>query len=824
MEAPAIITLVTLIMVILIFATGKTRLDIVALGALLFLFVTGVLTTSEALAGFADPVVIMIASTFVVGQAVVKTGVADMLAGFIRNRAKGRLAMLLAGIMIASSIISAFMSSTGTVAIMLPVTIGAARQSGINPSKILLPMAYATLLGGLLTLIATPPNMIVSSELAANGQDPFGFFAFTVFGVLGLMFCIVFVATVGHRMVTATKDESDGSGTALSPHTAPADALPLTLQAARATRRRRRLTEALLARLHNWRGCFKLKECEDYRATPLHEVVTATSDTSAAEHPPPVPVPTAADPDVGKHTEAAAVDPADHEHHPHPIADGEHDDNHDLDGQLLVEPPTASRQPTMTTMPAAHDDEATAMHLVRARVRPGSSLVNKSLAEIKIRHKYGVSLVAIERGHHRHGPVPPPAPPAAGPKHISADGPPITDMDTSSGGLEADQPSPSAPQDRAAQLKAANNSSVASHRNLLSPRHGYVRAVYVDTVIRSGDLLYLFGEHAAVQQLMQDQLLALEEEEEAIQLPPPLVLAEFIVPPSSPYIGKTLKATNVEKTHAVAVLSVMHGGERMTGQAIGGVLLAPGDIILVSGHQRSLVGMIGATEGLPGSPVCWHLLASYPDGALGTRHPLALRLADRWRIVVTALVLIAMLVVMTGGWLPNAISVLAAGFLLIALGCVSANEAYAVINWESVVLTASMLAVVTALTKTGLIAEIANAVGAVGTSGGPYALLVVLFLLTSVVGLFVSNTATAVLFAPVAYEAALAVGVNPRALLAAVAVASSSSFLTPTSSPVVTLVYGPGHYKFVDYLRLGSVLFVFMFLVTVAFVPLLYPF
>ena len=823
MEAPAIITLVTLIVVIIIFATGKTRLDVVALGALLFLFVTGVLTTSEALGGFADPVVIMIASTFVVGQAVVKTGVADMLAGFIRNRAKGRLPVLLAGIMTASSVISAFMSSTGTVAIMLPVTIGAARQSGINPSKILLPMAYATLLGGLLTLIATPPNMIVSSELAANGQDPFGFFAFTVFGVLGLVFCIVFVATVGHRMVTATKDEGDGSGTALSPHTAPADALPLTLQAARATRGRRRRAEALQARLRNWRGCFKLEEREDYHATPLHEVVTATSDTAAAEHPPAVPA--AANPEADKRTDAAAVDPADHEHHPRTTAEGGHDDHrhHDLDGRLLVEPPTASRRPTMTTVSAAHDDAATAMHLVRARVRPGSSLANKSLAEIKIRHKYGVSLVAIERGHHRHGPAPTPA--AGGPQQSTTDDAPLAAVDASSGALEAGQSAAAAhPLDRAAQLRAASKPSVASHRNPLSPRHGFVRAVYVDTVIRSGDLLYLFGEHAAVQQLMQDQLLALEEEEEAIQLPPPLVLAEFIVPPSSPYIGKTLKATNVEKTHAVAVLSVMHGGERVTGQAIGSVLLAPGDIILVSGHQRSLVGMTGATEGLPGSPVCWHLLASYPDGALGTRHPLALRLADRWRIVVTALVLIAMLVVMTGGWLPNAISVLAASFLLIALGCVSANEAYAAINWESVVLTASMLAVVTALTKTGLIADIASAVGAVGTSGGPYALLVVLFLLTSVVGLFVSNTATAVLFAPVAYEAALAVGVNPRAMLAAVAVASSSAFLTPTSSPVVTLVYGPGHYKFVDYLSLGSVLFVFMFLVTVAFVPLLYPF
>jgi Na+/H+ antiporter NhaD/arsenite permease-like protein len=171
---------------VLLFASDRLRLDVVALLALLALALTGILTPAEALAGFADPVVLMIAGLFVVGDGLFQTGVARAIGRLPARVARNSELGLLAAIMVMVALLSGFISSTGTVAIMLPVVVGLAWERGIPPSRLLIPLSVASLLGGMLTLIGTAPNIVVSNQLVAMGREPFGFFAFTPVGVVML--------------------------------------------------------------------------------------------------------------------------------------------------------------------------------------------------------------------------------------------------------------------------------------------------------------------------------------------------------------------------------------------------------------------------------------------------------------------------------------------------------------------------------------------------------------------------------------------------------------------------------------------------------------
>lgn len=192
---------------IALFASDRFRLDLVALLALLSLLLTGVLTPAEALAGFADPVVIMIAALFVVGGAIFETGVADAAGRWLGTVAGKDPTRLLVVVMLATALLSAFLSSTGTVAVMLPVVVSLARRNGVAPSRLLMPLAFASLLGGTLTLIGTPPNLVVSGQLRAEGLEPFRFFAFTPVGLVVLAVGTLFMATVGQRLLPAREHE-----------------------------------------------------------------------------------------------------------------------------------------------------------------------------------------------------------------------------------------------------------------------------------------------------------------------------------------------------------------------------------------------------------------------------------------------------------------------------------------------------------------------------------------------------------------------------------------------------------------------------------------
>jgi di/tricarboxylate transporter len=207
MTGDTLLVFVVLAVTIALFISDRLRLDLVALLSLLALSVGGVLTTPEALAGFSDPVVVMIAGLFVVGGAIFRTGLAERFGRSLARVAGSSRASLTGVVMLGAGVLSGFMSSTGTVAVMLPVTAALAWNARVSPSLLLIPLAAGSLLGGLLTLIGTAPNIVVANQLAAAGYAPFRFFDFTPIGLVVLAAGIAFMMLLGGRLLVARASE-----------------------------------------------------------------------------------------------------------------------------------------------------------------------------------------------------------------------------------------------------------------------------------------------------------------------------------------------------------------------------------------------------------------------------------------------------------------------------------------------------------------------------------------------------------------------------------------------------------------------------------------
>jgi di/tricarboxylate transporter len=190
-----------ILMAAALMASNRVRYDIVALLVLLALMLSGVLTVSEALAGFGSSVVIMVAGLLIVGEMLARTGVAAAVGDWILNKGGSNESRLLVLIMIAAGFLGAFMSSTAVVAVFIPIVLRVAEVTGNNASRMLLPMSYAALISGMLTLIATAPNIVVNEELKLNGADGFGFFGFTAVGLCVLAVAIVYILLAGRFLL-----------------------------------------------------------------------------------------------------------------------------------------------------------------------------------------------------------------------------------------------------------------------------------------------------------------------------------------------------------------------------------------------------------------------------------------------------------------------------------------------------------------------------------------------------------------------------------------------------------------------------------------------
>ncbi|WP_185601426.1 SLC13 family permease, partial [Paenibacillus sp. 598K] len=199
-----IFTLVILTAAAVLFMSGKVRSDLVAVCSLLVLVALDILSPSEALAGFSNSVVVMMIGLFVVGGGIFQTGLAKIASGKLLRLSGTSETRLLITVILATALMGAFVSNTGTVAVMLPIVVSLAAGAGISPGRLLMPLAFASSLGGTLTLIGTPPNIVIRETLMNNGFGELSFFSFTPIGLVCLTAGTVLIVVLGKLLLPKT--------------------------------------------------------------------------------------------------------------------------------------------------------------------------------------------------------------------------------------------------------------------------------------------------------------------------------------------------------------------------------------------------------------------------------------------------------------------------------------------------------------------------------------------------------------------------------------------------------------------------------------------
>ena len=607
-----IITVVVLIATVVMFITGKIRADIVALCALTILILCGILSPAEALAGFSNQVVVMMVGLFVVGGAILQTGLAKAASGRIMQLAGNNDTAMFLLVVIVTALIGAFVSNTGTVALMMPIIVSMARESKKSASRLLMPLAFASSMGGMLTLIGTPPNLVIDETLRAASYDGLSFFSFFPVGIICLAVGVVVMLPLSKLLVKT----SDKGG----------------------EERREKTLERLV---------------EEYR---LNNNVEAFS------------------------------------------------------------------------------------------VGGRSSIVGKTVAQLNLRAEHNISIMEIR-------------------------------------------------------------SETSRHRGLI--RNITQSLPTQESVIAADDILYLHGPKEEIERFASAAGL-IRHNASTIDFYD-IGIAEIVVMPESRLVGQLLRQSRLREQYQVNVLGVKRSREYIT-ENLPDVKLRAGDTLLVQGRWENISKIDTEEED-------WLLI--------GQPKEMAERVALTYKAPLAAIIMLAMIAVMVFDFIPVApvTAVIAAGLLMVVTGCFrSVDAAYKTINWESIVLIAAMMPMATALEKTGVSAMVSHGLVAALGDIGPMALLCGIYFTTSLLTMFISNTATAVLMAPIAMSAAIELNVSPTAFLFAVTLGASMCFASPFSTPPNALVMQAGGYTFGDYLKVGLPLQIIMGVVMTIALPLLFPF
>ncbi|HDJ1439570.1 TPA: SLC13 family permease [Serratia rubidaea] len=610
MNSELLWVLCLLLVAIVLFTTNKLRMDVVALLVIIAFVLSGTLTLQEATVGFSDPNVILIAALFVIGEGLVRTGVAYQVGDWLVKVAGSSETKMLVLLMVTVAGLGAFMSSTGVVAIFIPVVLSVAARMKTAPGRLMMPLSFAGLISGMMTLVATPPNMVVNSELVREGIRGFGFFGVTPIGML------VLVLGVGYM---------------------------------------------LLAR--RWLGGVSPdSRKESWQRRTFRDLIRDYKLTGRAR---------------------------------------------------------------------------------RLALRRGSPLVGRSLDELHLRARYGANVVGIERWK-RFRRV----------------------------------------------MVSASGSTELRERDVL----------LIDMSASDVDLREFCGEQQLEPMVLRGDYFSEQSRN--------VGMAEVSLIPDSALLGKSLRDSGFRSRYDLNVVGIRRNGETLAGKLVDEPL-ALGDMLLVIGDWKAIRQLQSKTHDF----IVLNLPAEVDEVAPAmTQAPHAL------------FCLALMVAMMLTDEVPNPIAALIACLLMGKFRCIDMESAYKSIHWPSIILIVGMMPFAQALQKTGGVGLIVQGLMDVAGDMGPRVMLLCLFVLCATIGLFISNTATAVLMAPIAIAAAREMAVSPYPFAMIIAIAASAAFMTPVSSPVNTLVLGPGNYTFGDFVRLGVPFTVLVMLVSVAVVPWLFPF
>jgi di/tricarboxylate transporter len=196
----------------------RLRIDLIALMVLAALALSGLVTPTEALSGFSNPAVITVWAVFILSGGLARSGVANRIGKILIRLAGKSEARIIIAIMLTAGLLSAFINNVGVAALLLPVVMDIARRLRISPSRLLMPLAFGTILGGMITLIGTPPNILVNNILLGQNVTPFRFFDFTPIGLVMLVLGTAYMSMIGRRMLPRRENSSSNLQTASGPH------------------------------------------------------------------------------------------------------------------------------------------------------------------------------------------------------------------------------------------------------------------------------------------------------------------------------------------------------------------------------------------------------------------------------------------------------------------------------------------------------------------------------------------------------------------------------------------------------------------------------
>lgn len=332
------------------------------------------------------------------------------------------------------------------------------------------------------------------------------------------------------------------------------------------------------------------------------------------------------------------------------------------------------------------------------------------------------------------------------------------------------------------------------------------------SVIEPGDILFIRGPRENVDRFVSDYDLRIADDNDESRRHLDFYdigLAELVVLPNSGILKETIAELDFRNKYNVNILGVRRGGSYIT-HNIGDRKVAKGDVLLVQGTWDAIGKISRDTRD-------WVVL--------GEPESRASKVTIDYKAPIAAVIMLAMILALVFSSVPAVFVVLTAGVLMMLTGCFrTISDAYRTINWESVVLIAAMMPMSFALEKTGVSEMVSvSLVEALGGIG-PHWLMAGIYFTTSLLTLFISNTATSVLMAPIAVQSAVAYGVSPLPMLFAVTFGASLCFMSPFSTPPNALVMPAGQYTFMDYVKVGAPLQLLLGILMIFVIPLFFPF
>ncbi len=781
-----IITVLTILMaVIVLLITEWMPLEVLALLVLGVLAVTGLVPPIEALSGFSNPAVVTIWAVFILSGGLTRTGIANILGHQLLKVSGSREFVLVAIIMVVAGVLSAFMNNVAVAALMLPVVMDISRKTGHSPAALLMPLAYGSLLGGLTTMIGTPPNILVSEALRENGLTAFSLFDFTPLGLIVMVSGVVFIAFIGTRLlpkhdIAHARSEAkldyrsryELQNRLFQIHIPPGSAL----------------VGKPLAKSHLGSG-FGLNVLSIARNNKSL-LAPAANETIRAE-------------DVL-------------------IVEGRVDRIQEINhwGQLSEVPGGIGIEVLFSS----------GMRVAEVTLGSKSAHVDQTLSEIGFRNRFGLNVLGIRRGDRYffenikfqtlgaddvlvvHGP------------------------DANIAALEADDDFRSpreipfaaafdkSPLESRIRRLAVPSGSKLVGQTLSESCLGDAVDVHILSIVRIDgtalipmsedrfepeDELLVAGDPDMISILLMQKIEGVFIQDpshpiDATMLEDDYVgLMEVVLSPHSSLSGLTLRQINFREKYGLTVLAIWRRG-RAYRSGLRDMALEFGDALLLHGHWKKL-----------------NVLGQEPNFLVLTKTAQELPREEKAKVALAVMAAVLFPVIM--GWLPIYIAVVIGAALMVLTKCLTMEEAYRYIEWKAVFLIAGMLPLGTALDRSGAARLLAEGVVNIAGPFGPYAVLFGLLAITFLATSIIPTAALVVLMVPIALESAAGLGISPYALLMGIAMAASSSFTSPISHPANILVMGPGGYRFIDYMKVGIPLTLVVLVVLMIFLPIFWP-